>query len=316
VGDAQVLAREPLPLAVRGEELVDAVDVGARPRVAGGDAADELEVADVAGGDAVEAPLAVRRQHLQRPRPDAGDGAEPAPAGHRVGGEQVDAPGRDLGGRPAQRQRPRRGEVHRDQPRRGGARDHRGRRRVAQAGLGAAPAELRDHPPLDRDRPLELDQLLGDRGRERLPGERRPADPQPRHGADGLADDGVVAERLVERAQVVVDAGGEPEPPDPPHGVGLRVRSRAEDHPAGRGLDDRDVHRRAVLVQQPLQGGPAAAHEAVGGAAGQPERPGRADLDAELVLHGWFISGGATGCSVRCRVLRGSAPRRHRLLRH
>ena len=141
-----------------------------------------------------------------------------------------------------------------------------------------------------------------DRRGERLPGQRRAADPEVGHGPDRLADDGVVAEGVVERAQVLVDAGGEPQPPDPPHRVGLRARAGAEDDPVGRGLDDGDVDRVAVLVQQPLERGAAAARQAVGRAAAQAERPAGSDLDAQLV-HGRFISRGAAGCSGCCRVL-------------
>ena len=108
-------------------------------------------------------------------------------------------------------------------------------------------------------------------------------DAQLGHRPDRLADHGVVAERVVERAQVVVDGGGEAQPPDPPHRVRLRRRARAEDHPVGRGLDDGDVHGRAVAVQQPLERGAAPPQQPVGRAAAQAERPGRADLDAELV---------------------------------
>jgi hypothetical protein len=117
VGEAQVLARKPLPLAVGGEELVHLGDVGARLRVAGGDPADELEVADVARRDAIVVALAVAGEHLERPRPDAGDRAQPAPAGHRVLGVEVDAAGGELGRDGAQGERARRREVHRGEQR-------------------------------------------------------------------------------------------------------------------------------------------------------------------------------------------------------
>jgi hypothetical protein len=93
----------------------------------------------------------------------------------------------------------------------------------------------------------------------------------------------------VERAQVVVDADREPHPPDAPHRVGLGRRTGAEDHAVRRRLDNRDVDRRAVVVEQALDRGAAAAGEAVGRAAGQAERPWRSDLDAQL--HRWCLTG-------------------------
>ena len=81
----------------------------------GGEAADELEVAEVAGREPVVMPLPVVGEHLERPRADAGDRAQAAPAGHRVGGEEVDAAGRDLGRGAAEREGPGGREVHRGQ---------------------------------------------------------------------------------------------------------------------------------------------------------------------------------------------------------
>jgi len=197
--------------------------------------------------------LAVERQRLERPRPDPGDRAQPPPAGHRVGGQEVDASRRDLGRDAPHRERARRREVERGEPRRRDGGDPRRRGRVAQPGARAAHPQLRDHPALDRDCVLELDQLLADRVGQRLPRQRRAADAELRRGADRPADHRVVAERVVERAQVVVDAGREAQPPDPPHRVRLGIRARAEDDPVGRRLDDRDVDRVAVAVQQPLE---------------------------------------------------------------
>jgi len=251
--------------------------------------------------------LAVERQHLERPGPDTWDRAQPSPAGQRVGGEQVDAAGRHLGGHAPQRERARRREVQGRQPR-GRHCGNSGRRRsVAQPGLRATGAEGGDHPALDRDRTLELDQLLRHCVRQRFPWQRRAPHAQFRERAHRLADQRIVAELFVERAQVVVDPGRESQPPDPPHRVGLGVRARAEDHAVGRGLDDRDVHRRAVAVQQPLERGAAAPQQPVGGAAAQAERPRRCDLDAELVLHAAVDTG--WGGRLRGRAL----PRRRKL---
>ena len=174
---------------------------------------------------------------------------------------------------------------------------------VAQAGAVAAHAVAGDQPALDLDRALELDQLLAHRGQQRLPRHRRAPEAHVRGAPHRPADHRVVAERVVERAQVVVDAGGEAHPPDAPHRVGLRRRAGAEDHAAGRGLDHGDVDRPVAAVQQPLDRRAAPPRQPVGRAAREPERPGRGDLDAELVLHapGFYRS---TAAAPR-RALRG-----------
>jgi len=244
--------------------------------------------------------LTVERERLERPRPDPGHVAQAAPAGHRVGGEQVDAAGGDLGRDAPQRQRTRGRQVERGELRRRRRGDLRRRGRVAQPGARAARAEPGDHAALDRDRALELDQLLGDRVRQRLPRQRRAADAELGRGADGLPDHGVVAEGVVERAQVVVDAGREAQPPDAPHRVRLRVRARAEDDAVGRGLDDPDVDRVAVSVEQALEACVATAQQPVGRAAAQAERPRWPDFDAELAVHA-PVDTGLRGRLWRCR---------------
>src|SRR5918992_5300112 len=69
----QVLAGQPLPLAVAFEEAAHLGLVGARPRVAGGEEADELEVAEVARRHDVHPPLAVQAEHLDGPGADLAD---------------------------------------------------------------------------------------------------------------------------------------------------------------------------------------------------------------------------------------------------
>jgi len=112
-GDAQVLPGQALPRAVGSEELAHSRLVGARPRVARGHTTDQLEVAKVARRHAIVVALAEEGEHLQGPRADAGNSAQPPPSRQRVVGEQVRAPGRHLGRRPPQRDRPGRREVHR-----------------------------------------------------------------------------------------------------------------------------------------------------------------------------------------------------------
>ena len=96
------------------------------------------------------------------------------------------------------------------------------------------------------------------------------------------ADERVVAEAVVERPQVVVHAEREAHAGDPLRGRRLGLRAGAEDHPLGRGLDDRHVDALAARVQQPLQRGAAAAQQAVHRRGAEPERPRRPDLDAQL----------------------------------
>jgi len=226
--------------------------------------------------------LAVAGEHLQRPRPDAGNGAQAPPAGQRVAGEQVDAAGGHLGRDAPQGQRAVRREVHRGELGGRRARQRRGSRRVAQSGARAARSPRGDHAPLDRDRAVELDQLLGHGRGERLPRQRRAPRAQLRRGPHRAPDHGVVAKRVVERAQVLVDARGEAQATDAPHRVGLRARPRAEDDAVGCSLDDGDVHGRAVAVQQPLERRALAPQQPVGRAVPQAEGPRGPDFDAEL----------------------------------
>ena len=213
---------------------------------------------------------AVQREDLDRPRADVGD-RQQAPRrrlGQPGGGRrahrrlEVGAPGGDLDRHPAQRDRPLGSEVERREPRRG-ERRHRGRRRpVAQPGLGAAVPEHGDQPPLDRDRALELDQLLGHRGQQRLPRQRPAADPQPRVRPDRLADHRVGREALVERPQVVVDPGREAHPGDPV-GRGLlrapRARRTARGRaPAARCRRARAHRRRAAAAAATRRAGASA----------------------------------------------------------
>ena len=93
---------------------------------------------------------------------------EPRRGAHR--GLEVGAPGGDLARDAAQRDRPLGREVERGQPRRRDARRPRPARGPSRSPVSAQRMpEHGDHPPLDRHRALELDQLLGDRGEQRLP---------------------------------------------------------------------------------------------------------------------------------------------------
>ena len=178
----------------------------------------------------------------------------------------------------APRREPEAHDLGRGQRRHGG-----GRGRVTQPRDRAHEPVRGDHPPLQRHRLAELDQLLVDGGEQRLPRHGPPAHAQLRLRPHHAADQRVVAEGVVERAQVVVDAGGEAHAGDAVQRRRLGGRAGGEQHAVGRGLHDADVHR------LPVRRGAAAAASARAGGPGrrptrppQPERPGRLDLDAEL----------------------------------
>ena len=107
-------------------------------------------------------------------------------------------------------------------------------------------------------------------------------DAQVRVGAHRLADHRVAGEALVERPQVVVDAGGEAHALDRRLGRGPARRAGREQHALRRGLDDRHEHRLLADVQQPHQRRAAAAQDPVAGAAADAERPRRRHLDAQI----------------------------------
>ena len=205
----------------------------------------------------------------------------------RVVREQVEPAGRELGGGAAQRERPRRREVERGEPRRG-ERRHGGRRRAASRSpvRGAAGRRARDQPALDLDRALELDQLLADRGEERLPRQRRAAEAQVR-GARGPR--GRSPGRRGRRRGT--GAGRRRRP------VAKRIRRIphiASGSDAARA--PKITRPRAGWITATWTGAPSrcssrwsrrapAPGQAVRRSAAEPERPGRGDLDAELVLH-------------------------------
>jgi len=72
-----VYAGHALPLSVGLEEAAHLGFVGARPRVTGEQAADDLQKAEVAGRDHVHPALAVQAEHLDRPRADVADRQQP-----------------------------------------------------------------------------------------------------------------------------------------------------------------------------------------------------------------------------------------------
>src|SRR5205807_8046451 len=105
-------------------------------------------------------------------------------------------------------------------------------------------------------------------------------DPQPRPLPDGAADQRVVAEALVEAAQIVVDADGEPHAGDRLLGDGAPGRLRAEEDTVGGELAD--AHDRGLVadMDEPVQDDPAPGEHAVAAAAQrEPEGPDGPDLD-------------------------------------
>ena len=132
--------REAGPGRVGREEPAHLGLVGDRLRVARRQAPDELQVAEVAGGDDVHAPEPVQREHLDRPRPDLGDREQPREVG-RLPAPRLPSPRRRA--QPSGRRHLARGAAHRQRALGGQAAglelggravgDRRRRRRVAQA---------------------------------------------------------------------------------------------------------------------------------------------------------------------------------------
>src|SRR4051794_41744489 len=92
------------PGPVRSEELAHLVLRPPGGGVAtGAQAPDELEVGEIAGGQAVEAPLAVQRQDVDRPLADPGDLPQPRPSALVIRPPQVGAAAGPLPGGPPER---------------------------------------------------------------------------------------------------------------------------------------------------------------------------------------------------------------------
>src|SRR5207244_7222801 len=87
-----------------------------------------------------------------------------------------------------------------------------GARDVAELAAGAAAPVAPGQVALDADRPLRLDQLLGDRPRQRLEGLGAADGPDPRLAPDHRAEQGVAAEGALEREDVVIHPEREAHP--------------------------------------------------------------------------------------------------------
>src|SRR5438552_2784666 len=72
----QVRAGQPAPRPVRRQQLAHLFLARARERDSRAHAADQLQVAEIAGGQLVEAALAVQGEHLDGPAADARDRAQ------------------------------------------------------------------------------------------------------------------------------------------------------------------------------------------------------------------------------------------------
>ncbi len=165
---------------VRGVELFHLGD--RRPAAAARQAPDQLDVAEVAGGQRVELAAAEETEALHRPGADLGHRQQAA----------VGAPDRRSGsgrrrprGRPAAAPAPvcRPGPSLESRPGRGRrSPPARGRRARRLAPLAEPRPPAADDAALDQRRPLGLDQLADDRRRQRLPGPRPPAGGSPASG--------------------------------------------------------------------------------------------------------------------------------------
>ena len=207
--------------------------------------------------------------------------------------------GEKTNGTAQHRQRPSGREVRRAQLGRRAIRDRGGGGNVPErprAGPVAARARLdapsppADHPPLNLAGVPGLDQLLGDRPRECLPGPGAASGPKPRAAAQGRPQDRVTLEHGEELGEVVVDPGGEPHPLDRElERLGLVVRSDdrcAKAHFTGRPLPNVDDHGPLASVEQSRHHALSQAHRPVHArAAREPVGPRRAHLDLERGGH-------------------------------
>lgn len=229
-GSQRMRRREPRPRRVRLEERSYLLLARPRPRISAPQPPDQLQIREVTRRKLIEPSLPGKRKLGHGPAPDPRDRAQPSPPALVVRVVQVDAPGGNLAGGADERDRPRTRQAERFEPRRCLTRERLRARGIAHPAERAAASERRHQSPLDRRRPLGLDQLLADRPRQRLEWLRRAGRPQSGVGAHGPPDQGVGAEALVELTQVLVDSEREAHALDPPLRPPPIARLRAEQH--------------------------------------------------------------------------------------
>ena len=206
------------------------------------------------------------------------------PAALVVGSVQVDAPGRDLARAADQRERAGGAEVERAAapraPTRRSSRASGASRRPVRAQRRPQRRTIRRWIAAARTNSISCS-VIAQASASNGSGRRRDAHPRP--GAHGRADQRIVAEALVEGAQVVVDAQREPHPLDRQARGRLVGSLSAEKHALGARLRHAHHGRPAVDVQQPLPYASSPPREAVRGAPhGHPEHPSGDHLRAHV----------------------------------
>jgi len=96
----------------------------------------------------------------------------------------------------------------------------------------------------------------------------------------------------VERAEILIDAQGDPHPFDAPLGRVAVVGLRSEQDPVQSRLGDADQHLRLADVKQPLEYAVTSPRQPVEAAAQRErERPARADVNPHNVVsdHSWGL---------------------------
>ncbi len=202
------------------------------------------------------------------------------PAARRSWAEQVDPARGHLPGRADQRGRAGGGEVARPQLGRGEPRDGRGVGGVAHPGGRVAAAVAPDEPPLDGGGLLAGDELLAHGPHQGLERHGPPVGAHVGRRADRRADDGVGAESVGERPQVIVDRRPEAGARHPGLGGGGVARLGAQAHVAAR-VPGAQQHRVAADVDQALQAAVAAPGQPVPPEARQADGPHRGHLVVE-----------------------------------
>jgi len=188
-----------------------------------GQVAHQLHVGEVARRQRIWVAAPVQAEALDRPGSDLAD-LEKTPVA--AGIVEVSAPASDLPRAAHHRHRPPLAQVHRGELGRRPAGDHgRGRHVAKRPGIASGPrwrmvgrkvarGPASNDPALDRRGPRALDQLLGDRPAERLPGPGPAPRPYPGPLMNRGAKERVALEGLVEVTHLLLHSQREPDPLD------------------------------------------------------------------------------------------------------
>ncbi len=259
-------SRQSAKRRVGGVEGLDLLN--RRSPAEAGEATDELDVGEVAGGQRVGIASAKEAEALNSPRADLAHRPQ-SPVGAALSG--VAATASDVGGDGPQGDSPAQRQPHRLELGWSPAGDRRRAGHVAEGAVFAAQpcAPATDDTALDPRCSSRLDQLLDDRPGKRLPGPGGTTRPPVRTPAQQRPEQGIAAELSVELGEIVVDGEREAHPLDRDLELSVaglpRRRQRAETrsvdrcgvdrfgpqhHPLGVGMPGTNDDRAVVDVQQ------------------------------------------------------------------